>query len=444
MTDDRDGLKEHVDLIREVFTYIKRFRDRLFVLKLDYPVIDGAGMRGLVKDLALLHRNGIKTVIVAGARERIDEVLSTYAVSTETVDSVRISPPEVMPLIRMAAFDAANRVMTLLSAQEEQAVISNVVRARSMGVSGGKDYLQTGFVEKVKIELLGKVLEDNFIPILPCIGWNAVGDPYNISSDELAVTIAVQMHAEKLFFVTGARDVFEGLEIPPEALVTEPELGISRLTLRESEEILKRNETRKGHDGLQLLKEAVTACRAGVNRVHIVNGEQDGVLLKEIFSSSGSGIMIYANEYESIRDMREEDIPDVLRIMKPYIDRGFLISRTEEHLEKIYRDFVVYEIDGTIHGCGSLHPYPDGQAEIGGMAVDGNLAYMGIGNRIVSFLCGRAKSRNMRRVFVLTTQASDWFLQLGFEPADTAELPDEKRAMYDRNRNSRVLVRPVE
>lgn len=456
-TEDHERQKERVDLIREVFSYIQKFMDRVFVIKIDYAVIDSDLMTGLVKDLALLHRNDIGVVIVSGAKERIDEVLTAWAIRTETVDNVRITPPEAMPLIRMAAFDAANRVMTLLSAQDEQAVIGNWVRARSMGVSGGRDYLQTGVVDRIRIDMLRKVIEDGLIPILPCIGWNALGDPYNISSDELATTLAVRLQAEKLFFVTRSRDIFSGLELPERVSVDrgsaqsdrtaqEPDrtpAPVSRLTMNEADEITKLNAGKRSHEGLTLLSQALSACKGGVCRVHIVDGSLDGVLLTEIFSSSGSGTMVYANQYESIRDMRPEDVPDVLRIMRPYIEKGFLVTRTEQSLESAYREFVVYEIDGTVHGCAALHPYPDGQGEIAGLAVDGSLAYMGMGNRLVSYLVDRARNTGLSRVFALTTQAYDWFLQMGFRPADPSALPPEKMQSYNRARNSRVLVYPL-
>ena len=43
-------------------------------------------------------------------------------------------------------------------------------------------------------------------------------------------------------------------------------------------------------------------------------------------------------------------------------------------------------------------------------------------------------------LFVLTTQAYDWFLKLGFRPEGVSALPPDKQGTYDRNRNSRVLV----
>ena len=101
---------------------------------------------------------------------------------------------------------------------------------------------------------------------------------------------------------------------------------------------------------------------------------------------------------------------------------------------------MVHETDGTIHGCGALHFYSDGSAEIAGIAVDRAFEHLGIGQKIVSYLVDKARALEVPRVFVLTTQTSDWFERLGFKKSPVERLPEEKRSSYDSRRNSRVLM----
>ena len=86
-----------------------------------------------------------------------------------------------------------------------------------------------------------------------------------------------------------------------------------------------------------MLAHSVTACRSGVERVHFLDGGLEGVVLKEVFSTLGSGTMVHADPFENIRPMREEDIPDVLRIMEPLIQQGNLVRRTEDDLQRRLR-----------------------------------------------------------------------------------------------------------
>ena len=170
----------------------------------------------------------------------------------------------------------------------------------------------------------------------------------------------------------------------------------------------------------------------------------EGVILKEIFSNLGVGTMVHGNDYDSLRPMREEDITDVLRIMEPFVEREILIRRTGADLEQAAGDYVVYEMDDSIHGCGALHRYSDGSGEIAGIAVDTRYDRLGIGFKIVSYLVEMARREGLKRVFVLTTQTSDWFQRLGFVDADLDQIPPERRERYDRRRNSRIYQRILE
>jgi amino-acid N-acetyltransferase len=439
---EEQKLKEQVELIRQVFEYVQLFQGRTFVFKIDGAVLNHSYLPVLVRDLVLLHRQGIRIVLVPGAKQRIDEILERYHLRSETVGGVRISTAEAMPFIKMAAFDVSNRLMTLLAEANAHAIIGNWVRARSLGVLKGVDYQYTGTVERVNVELLRKILADGLIPIFPNIGWNALGKPYNISSDELACTLGTALNAEKLFFVSTCPGLSAAKYALPEEVRLSGEGVATHLTVPQARNLVELNRGRSADELLNLLSLACRACSEGVARVHIVDGGLEGVILKEIFSSRGSGTMIYTNKHENIRSMQAADIPEVLRIMQPFVAKEILVPRDKETLEEQRSDFVVYEVDGIIHACGALHPCVQQRylAEIAAVAVDETYVGMGIGKRIVSYLISRARQAGLTQVFVLTTQTADWFLQFGFREGGVEDLPPEKRKYYNRSRNSRVLI----
>ncbi len=435
-----DILRSQIDLIREVFLYAHRFRGATFVVKLDSSLHDSAALAGLVSDLSLLRHHGIRIVIVPGARRRIDEVLQRYGMDIEHVDGLRITPETSIPLIKMAAFDVANRVMTHLSARGVSAVIGNWVRARGKGVSNGVDFQHTGTVERVQRDVLERVMNDGMIPIVPCIGWSATGAPYNVSSDELAVQIAGSLSAEKLFFVTdGPSESVKQLHVPEDVFL-EDDGRMSRLTVTQAEQMIALNRHQRELPAIVRLEHTIRALRGGVKRVHIVDGTIDGFVLKEIFSNLGIGTMVHANEYESVRPMIGEDVTDVLRLMQPYMDRGLLLHRDEEQIRLHIADYAVSEVDGTIRACCALHELSGNRGEISALAVDDRFKHLGIGEKLVSYQLERARGRNMTAVFALTTGAIDWFLQIGFRNGTIADLPDERRERYDHSRRPKVLV----
>ncbi len=418
----KETFREKTDSIREVFLYLKKFQGKSFVIKIDHPLTEAPVFPSLIRDLAELRNLGINILIVAGARERIDEVLARYGVASTMEDSVRISTPDAMPFIKMAAFDVANRIMTVLTANDIRAVIGNWVRARTLGVVKGIDYMSTGRVERILTDQLGELLRDGVVPIFPCVGWSTSGEPYNVSSNELASLLAQSVNADKLFFVTKHHT-----EQP------------SKMTTAEVSTYIEEHSG-DDHEFLDLLRFARDTCSHGVNRVHIVDGNLDGAILQEVFSNLGVGTMIYGNQYEQIRKVRSGEIPSVLRIMEPWVQAGHLIRRSHSELLEEADSIYVYEVDGALHGSAGFKPYDEHQAEITGLAVDEQFVELGIGRRLVEYMIETARKSGYRELFVLTTQAFDWFRQLGFVQADIARLPEQRRHSYDPARSSRIMI----
>jgi amino-acid N-acetyltransferase len=153
--------------------------------------------------------------------------------------------------------------------------------------------------------------------------------------------------------------------------------------------------------------------------------------------------MVYSNRYGGIRPMRPGDISDVLRIMRPFVERGVLLSRSEAQLEETLQDFIVFEVDDSVHACAALHGFPEGVAEIAGIAVDEHFTHLGVGPKLVDFLIDRARGTGLSAVFALTTQTADWFQKLGFVETDPSALPEKKRTTYNLQRKSRIFFKDL-
>ena len=419
--------QSQVDLIREVFHYKNRFEGSTMVFKIDSPVTEDPGFPGLVKDLALLAKTGFKVIIVPGAKETIDAVMRQHNINAAVADApfgipVRVTTAQTIQYVEMAAFNAASRFMTFLSGSRVEALIGNFVRARGLGIIGGVDTEHTGTVDKIYADSLQRVLNLGMVPILPCIGWSPSGKPYNVSSDEIALAVSKALNASKLFIIT-----------------VQDRLNIPTLTKQETEELIN-----SGLEcNLRELKLALQASRVGINRVHIIDGREEGAVLKELFSNFGVGTMIYTDEYDSVRELHSRDLPDILRLMEPLMQNGILIRRSNEEILNKKDDYSVLEIDGSIRACGALHDWGENQSEIAAVATDPMYASLGLGRQIVGFLIEKAKKQKIDRVFVLTTKTQDWFESLGFKEVSVESLPERKRSLYDQARKSKVFALEV-
>ena len=54
-----------------------------------------------------------------------------------------------------------------------------------------------------------------------------------------------------------------------------------------------------------------------------------------------------------------------------------------------------------------------------------------------------SRAGGIQRLFVLTTQATHWFKERGFEDARIGDLPVERQELYNYERGSKVLIKKL-
>lgn len=452
-TETNNFVQKKAETIRDVIRYIGKFKNATVVIYIDSRIIDSPYFSSHIRDISLIKQAGLKVILVPGAHQRIDSILTENKIKWQISNGIRITEGRSMPLIKSAAFEVADTVMTSLAGEKVTAVIGNWVRARGFGVINGIDYGTAGEIDRIDDEIINKILEDGFVPIFPCIGWSLNGKPYNISSMSLASQIAVHIKADKLFFLVPDAEINGENFILPENTGLSQEGKIPAMNIQETETFIKLNEknaalAEKENNPLEstvlsILKMAKAACQKGVVRAHLLNGSITGTLPCEIFSDLGSGTMIYSSDYGRIRAMKREDVTQVLSVMTPFIQKGILLPRTEKDLEQTYNDYIVFEIDGAVRACAALHIYDKTQAEIAAVAVDETYSHIGIGPKLVGYLIEKAKAINLESLFILTTQTADWFESLGFKESVLETLPPERKAKWTKERSSKIYRLPL-
>jgi amino-acid N-acetyltransferase len=118
------------------------------------------------------------------------------------------------------------------------------------------------------------------------------------------------------------------------------------------------------------------------------------------------------------------------------------VKRSRELLEAEIGNFMVIEHDARIVGCAALYPFPDDKsAEFACLAVAPGVREAGYGERLLKACEQRAKGLKLRRLFALTTHAAHWFLEQGFRAAAVDALPEERKALYNWRRGSKVFLK---
>jgi amino-acid N-acetyltransferase len=100
----------------------------------------------------------------------------------------------------------------------------------------------------------------------------------------------------------------------------------------------------------------------------------------------------------------------------------------------------VLERDGRIIACAALYPFPEaGCAELA--CIVSHPEYRGAqrAQRLLAELEEEALAQGLGEVFVLTTQTAHWFIEQGFCGGARTTLPPQRQALYNLQRNSKVL-----
>jgi amino-acid N-acetyltransferase len=164
----------------------------------------------------------------------------------------------------------------------------------------------------------------------------------------------------------------------------------------------------------------------------------------ELFTHAGVGTMLTREALENVRSARIEDVGGILSILEPLENDGVLVRRSRERLEQEIEQFFVDDIDGRIVGCVALYPFADtGAGEMACLAVDPAFRHAGRGDALLGMVEQAARDQQLTQLFVLTTRTAHWFIERGFELATPDDLPAPRKALYNWQRRSKVLVKKL-
>jgi amino-acid N-acetyltransferase len=152
--------------------------------------------------------------------------------------------------------------------------------------------------------------------------------------------------------------------------------------------------------------------------------------------------MVVEDTLDDLRPATIDDVGAILQLIEPLEQDGTLVPRGRAVIERDVENFTVLEHDGVIYGCATLHDFPkDQMAEMACLIVHPEWQGTGEGEILLRHMESRARGHGAKRLFVLTTRTSHWFIKRGFVQGGVADLPKEKQAHYNRSRNSLIFIK---
>jgi acetylglutamate kinase len=280
-------LQSKASILIEALPYLRKFRGKTVVIKYGGAAMTDASLKASVaEDLVLLKTVGLNVVVVHGGGPEISAAMKASGKQAVFKDGLRVTDAETMAITEMVLVGKINQQIVGFMNRHGHVAAGlsgkdgHLLEARKMRAKVDLGFV--GEVVAVNTAILEAVQDKGFIPIIAPVAMGKDGEAYNCNADVVAGAVAAALKAEKLVMMTDQAGVLKD--------VKDPGSLIASLKVSDVPKLKKKGVIDKGM--LPKMEACLTALKAGVGKVHIIDGRVHHALLLEIFTDSGVGTEI--------------------------------------------------------------------------------------------------------------------------------------------------------
>ncbi|MDI9347297.1 MAG: GNAT family N-acetyltransferase [Methylacidiphilales bacterium] len=400
----------YFNTLQEAAPYVRNHNAALFVIHIPIDCCHDTVLESIVKEIKIIHRFGSRLLVVHGS----------------SFDAVAHVPKKNIERYQRESRDVRYRIEKYLG--DEYSVINGTatVSCKPVGVVEGIEHRYQGTILIRSPDLLKQSARKSVLLYSPIASYQS--NQLVLNSYQVAVDFATALSAKKLILYSSKRSLFSA------------QLS-SQVTVHEISSWLKVRI--KNYKNLSSIIEQ--AIYGNVKRVHLVNGLRSNGLLTELYTKSGSGVLIRKGAHHSIRRATKQDISSIKWLLMNPNTKNYFLKRTDAYLEKNYNRFLVAISEGALVGtCEIILFRTSHMAELGAVCVQQEFANKGIVKMLINRAENELVALGYHTVFVLTTKAEDFFTRLGYRRTGFESLPLVRQKKYDRKRNSIILIKKFE
>ncbi len=280
-----DTAMAKAEVLTEALPYIQDFRGSVVLVKLGGSVMEVVeNLDSVMDDIAFMRAVGMKVVIVHGGGKAISKAIKDSGHEPKFVDGLRVTDEETMEIVRRTLNNAVNPDIVRRLAERganARPLHGNWIFAARRIEKPDRGYV--GEVVSADTRAVVEMLDAGIIPVVTPLGTGADdGHLYNINADFAAAALAAALKARKFALVS---DVPGVLKDP-----NDPHTLFSTLHLGDVEALKASGVISGGM--LPKIDGCADAIKAGVRKVHLVDGRMAHSLLLEIFTREGVGTEI--------------------------------------------------------------------------------------------------------------------------------------------------------
>ena len=286
--------------------YHSKFMDNLFVIKASGDIAeDGKALDSLMANMKKLTHHGIKIIFVYGGGKATDKALAEKKIKIIKKDGRRVTDAATLAVMKDTIGGGLSlKIYEAMARHNIEGLSLNAVPSSWITVKlRSKKPTDFGFVGDILSTRQRNIMAPfkivNFVAV-PCLAWAEDAQSLcNINADTIATEIAIGAQADKLLFLSNVDGVLVN--------------GKTAMMLS-SDEIPALIKKGIVTDGMKVkMENCVRAIKAGVKRIHLINGLRKDALEKEIFEAVSPGTMILSLEEKEIY-MNEVDIQKAIGV----------------------------------------------------------------------------------------------------------------------------------
>ena len=267
--------------ISQVPKYVNKYKKEKIVIKCGGKVlIDPDLFDKFIEDVSVLHKLGLKIIIIHGGGPRIKTELAKLNIESEFINGLRVTSKKTMEVVEKALVDFNSEIVEKLNKKNCKAKGLNISENNVIHVEQENEEL--GFVGKptmVLEEKIQAVVDQNLIPVLSPMGKDDKNQKYNINADTAAAAVAKSLKSRRLLLMTDVEGVYD-----------ENKKLISEIKPSEAKNLIGKKIVKGGM--IPKLLNSIDAIENGVRGVVIIDGRKLHSILYEIFSDEGAGTLI--------------------------------------------------------------------------------------------------------------------------------------------------------
>ena len=278
--DEMATARAKASVLTEALPYIQDFCGSTVLVKVGGSVMESSeNLDSLLADIAFMDAVGMKVVLVHGGGKAISKALKESGIEPRFVEGLRVTDEPTMEIVRRTL----NNVVNADIVHRLQGLKANARPLHGNWMfTASPDRGYVGEPVSVDTRAVCEMLDAGIVPVITPLGTGRDGHLYNINADSAAAALAKALKVRKFAVVSDVPGLLRDPSDPASLITTLHLSGVAGL---------KADGTISG-GMLPKIEGCEDAIRAGVRKVHLVDGRMPHSLLLEIFTREGVGTEI--------------------------------------------------------------------------------------------------------------------------------------------------------